>query len=81
MPMIPYFAINNVKDALFASVGITVVVLLIFGYAKARFITPSKRIAVSSALQTLLIGALAAGASYGIVKAIDSKHPGAETAK
>jgi VIT1/CCC1 family predicted Fe2+/Mn2+ transporter len=76
--MIPYFALKRVKDALFVSIGITIIVLLVFGYVKARFVTVSKRIAVSSAFHTLLIGALAAGASYGIVRALDTNHQGVQ---
>lgn len=72
LPMVPYFAIQNVSHALFASIGITIVILLIFGYVKA-IVTGINRVnACLSALQTLLVGALAAGVSYGIVRGVDS---------
>lgn len=70
IPMIPYFAFRNVNHALFASIGITIVMLVTFGYLKA-FLTGIKRIgAVESILQTLAVGAIAAGASYGIVRGV-----------
>lgn len=73
--MIPYFAMKNVTHALFISIGITVVILLGFGYIKNRITVGTKKAGVYGALQTLLVGALAAGASYGIVRAIDSSNP------
>jgi len=70
--MLPYFATSRVTTALFASIGITVVILLVFGYVKTRLSVTSKRSAAIGALQTLLVGVAAAGASYGIVRAVDS---------
>ena len=74
--MIPYFALQNVTHALFISIAITVVILLGFGYVKNWVTVHTKRSAVYGAIQTLCIGGLAAGASYGIVKAIDSSNFG-----
>lgn len=74
LPMIPYFAIRTVQDALFASIGITVFVLLVFGYVKAIITGATKVNAIWSALQTLIVGALAAAVSYGIVRAVDSSQ-------
>lgn len=71
--MIPYFVFQQVNHALFTSIGITVVILLIFGYAKARLVTNRQLACIKSALQTLTMGAIAAGASYGIVTAVNSK--------
>lgn len=73
--MIPYFAMKDVTHALFISIGITIVILLGFGYIKNMITVGTKRAGVYGALQTLLVGALAAGASYGIVRAIDSSNP------
>jgi len=73
--MIPYFAIKHVSHALFISIGITVIILLGFGYIKNWVTVGTKRAGAYGALQTLVIGALAAGASYGIVRAIDSTNP------
>ncbi|KAF2791812.1 DUF125-domain-containing protein [Melanomma pulvis-pyrius CBS 109.77] len=70
IPMIPYFAFHNVNHALLTSIGITIVMLVTFGYLKA-FLTGIKKIGVvESILQTLAVGAIAAGASYGIVRGI-----------
>lgn len=71
--MIPYFAISTVNKALFVSIGITAVMLLVFGYVKAIATgETSRRMGLWGALETLLIGATAAGVSYGIVKGVDS---------
>ncbi|KAI9716628.1 MAG: hypothetical protein M1828_007606 [Chrysothrix sp. TS-e1954] len=71
IPMIPYFAVHNTAHALFISSAITVVILLGFGYIKNWITVGTKRSAVYGALQTLFVGVSAAGASYGIVKAIE----------
>jgi VIT1/CCC1 family predicted Fe2+/Mn2+ transporter len=73
--MIPYFAIKNVTHALFVSIGITVVILNIFGYVKNYITIGTKRAGFYGAAQTLFVGVLAAATSYGIVRAIDSKSP------
>ena len=73
--MIPYFAIKKVKYALFVSIGITVITLLLFGFIKNWVTMKTKRSALWGAAQTLLVGACATGASYGIVRAIDSRNP------
>ena len=75
VPMIPYFAMKNVTHALFVSIGITVVILLAFGYVKAVVTGTSKKGAVRGALETLVVGVLAAAASYGIVKGLEGIKP------
>lgn len=70
IPMIPYFAIARVTNAFFVSIGLTALVLLAFGYIKTRVVIASHRTAFFGALQTLTIGGIAAGASYGIVRAL-----------
>jgi VIT1/CCC1 family predicted Fe2+/Mn2+ transporter len=75
IPMLPYFAMKNVTHALFVSIGITVIILLLFGYAKNYVTVGTKRSGAYGAVQTLFVGALAAATSYGIVRAIDSKSP------
>ncbi len=75
IPMIPYFAMQNVTHALFISIGITVVILLVFGFIKNWVTIKTKRAGLYGALQTLFVGALAAATSYGIVRAIDSRDP------
>lgn len=72
--MIPYFAMTNVRQALFISIGITVVILLAFGFVKNYITVKTKRSGLYGAVQTLAVGVLAAGTSYGIVRALDSHN-------
>ncbi|TYK20383.1 vacuolar iron transporter 1 [Cucumis melo var. makuwa] len=67
VPLIPYMFISNVKRAVTASVALTLVALLVFGYAKGYF-TGNKPF--KSAIQTTLIGAIASAAAFGMAKAI-----------
>jgi VIT1/CCC1 family predicted Fe2+/Mn2+ transporter len=76
LPMIPYFIYKEIYHALYTSIGISVAVLLAFGYVKAIIIGQKKRHAVFSAVQMLAIGALAAGASYGIVTGVNKSNIG-----
>lgn len=73
VPMIPYFAMTKVNEALYVSIGISVAILLLFGYAKAHVTGLSARESAFSAVQTLFIGTLAAATSYGIVRGLDSR--------
>lgn len=75
VPMIPYFAYKDVNHALFTSIGITVLILLVFGYVKATVTGCNRRDAVSSSFQTLLVGILAAATSYGIVRGFNQIRP------
>ncbi|EYU30147.1 hypothetical protein ABFS82_05G048200 [Erythranthe guttata] len=67
VPLLPYMFIPTVTKAVLASVVLTLMALLIFGYAKGRFTgnRPFK-----SAFETALIGALASAAAFGMAKAI-----------
>jgi len=67
IPLLPYMALTRAAAALPISAVVTLAALLIFGYVKARFTgaAPSQ-----SALQTALIGGLAAGAAFGIARLI-----------
>ncbi|QPG95207.1 hypothetical protein C2857_007836 [Epichloe festucae Fl1] len=73
VPMVPYFLLGNVRDALLVSVAVTVVVLLAFGYVKNYVAIRDYRAGLWGAAQTLVIGVLAAGASYVIVKSLDRR--------
>ncbi|KAE9376203.1 DUF125-domain-containing protein [Stipitochalara longipes BDJ] len=75
IPMIPYFIMHDVTHALFVSIGITALVLLVFGYIKNWVTVGTKKSAFYGAFQTLIVGAVAAGASYGIVRGLDSRDP------
>ncbi|OAP56207.1 hypothetical protein AYL99_09386 [Fonsecaea erecta] len=74
LPMIPYFAIHHATNALFVSIGLTAIILIVFGYFKCAFAGCGRRQSIWGAVQTLCIGAAAAGASYGIVRAVDSSN-------
>ncbi len=67
IPLAPYTLMATARAALNVSVLITLVALLIFGYVKGRFTgaRPAR-----SAVQTALIGGLAAAAAFGIARAI-----------
>ncbi len=62
-----YFQRMAIFTALLTSVGLTVLALLIFGFVKGRF-TGTRPL--RSALQTALIGSLAAGAAFLIARLI-----------
>jgi vacuolar iron transporter family protein len=67
VPLVPYMLIHTTGAALGFSVGFTLLALLIFGYVKGRF-TGTKPF--RSALQTAVIGGLAAAAAFGLAKII-----------
>jgi VIT1/CCC1 family predicted Fe2+/Mn2+ transporter len=67
IPLSPYILMPNARTALWLSMLVTLAALLIFGYIKGRF-TGSKPL--RSALQTMLIGGLAAAVAFGIARAI-----------
>lgn len=67
VPLSPYILAAHVHSALLFSIGVTLAALFIFGFVKARYTgTPTLR----GAVQTLVIGALAAGAAYLIARLI-----------
>lgn len=65
VPLSPYFLDTSSRVALRGSVVVTIVALWVFGYIKGRFTvkTPFR-----TALQTVLVGGLAAAAAFGIAK-------------
>ncbi len=66
VPLAPYFFFRSVHSALVASVIVTLLALLLFGYVKGRFTTAKP---LRSAWQTVVVGGLAATA-FVIAKAI-----------
>lgn len=73
IPLIPYFFVTDIMTALFWSIAITGVTLILFGIAKAYY-TGSKigwSGYTKSAISTLAIGGMAAGSAYGISKALE----------
>ncbi len=67
VPLAPYIFIAHAPDALWLSVLVTLIALFIFGYIKGTF-TGTRPF--RSALQTTLIGGIAAAAAFGIARAI-----------
>jgi VIT1/CCC1 family predicted Fe2+/Mn2+ transporter len=67
IPLAPYILLNSVSTALFVSVAVTLIALLVFGYIKGRVIGVNPWI---SGFQTMLIGGIAAGAAFGIARLI-----------
>ena len=67
VPLTPYILLPTAGAALPYSIAITLAALLAFGFVKGRFTgaRPGK-----SALQTALIGSIAAAAAFGIARAI-----------
>lgn len=70
--MLPYFAMRDVHRALFASIGIAAFILLLFGFLKSKLFGGTYCQSLHSAVFTLAVGAVAAGASYGIVQGINT---------
>lgn len=67
VPLVLYMAAATVREALGISIALTLLALFVFGYVKGRF-TGARPF--RSALQTALIGGLAAAAAFGIAHAI-----------
>lgn len=65
IPLCPYMLVASTRTALIGSVAITLVALAVFGYVKGRF-TGTRPL--RSALQTTLIGGLAATAAFLIAR-------------
>ncbi|HEY9791307.1 MAG TPA: VIT1/CCC1 transporter family protein [Candidatus Obscuribacterales bacterium] len=67
LPLLPYMLIHESQTALLSSVAITSAALLIFGFVKGRFTGTHPFI---TALQTLVVGGIAAGVAFALAKAI-----------
>lgn len=67
IPLAPYMLLGDAQAALKVSVVVTLIALAIFGYGKGRFTGASP---IRSALQTTVIGGIAAAAAFAIARAI-----------
>jgi VIT1/CCC1 family predicted Fe2+/Mn2+ transporter len=65
VPLAPYMLVSSVERGLIGSIGLTLAALVVFGYIKGRFTTARPW---RSAVQTMLVGALAAGAAFVLAK-------------
>ncbi|MEJ7708631.1 MAG: VIT1/CCC1 transporter family protein [Pyrinomonadaceae bacterium] len=67
IPLAPYLFAATVAAALPQSIVLTLTALLVFGYIKGRYTSARP---VKSALETVLVGGLAAAAAFLIARAI-----------
>jgi len=67
IPLSPYIVLAHTHEALIFSVVMTLLALLIFGYVKGHF---TGAVPLRSALQTMMIGGIAAAAAFGIARLI-----------
>lgn len=67
IPLSPYVILSNAYRGLIFSVVVTLAALAIFGYIKGRFTGAN---ALRSALQTVVIGGVAAGVAFALAKLI-----------
>ena len=67
VPLLPYFFPLGVGRALLVSAAVSLVVLAVFGAVKARFTGVD---VVRGALQTVMLGGLAAGVAYALSRVI-----------
>jgi len=65
IPLAPYMLLSGLEKALWASIGITLVALFLFGFVKGRLtgIIPWR-----GGLQTVFVGGLAAAAAFGLAR-------------
>ena len=67
VPLLPYMLMASARRALAVSVVVTLLDLFAFGYVKGRF---TGKTPVRSAMQTTVVGGLAAAAAFAIAKLI-----------
>ncbi len=67
VPLIPYMLVASVRTALTVSVALTLAALCVFGYIKGGFsgVRPLR-----SAIQTVVIGGIAAAAAFGLARLV-----------
>ena len=70
IPLSAYFATSDVNQALHWSIGITLTALAIFGWIKGQFTGAPK---VRSAIQTLVVGGVAALAAFELAKLVSGR--------
>jgi VIT1/CCC1 family predicted Fe2+/Mn2+ transporter len=83
IPLVPYMLIDKVDRALYWSIGIMIVALFLFGYAKTCFVigwSGWKNISKGArgGVEMVVVGSVAAGAAMGLVMAFDHSS-GAES--
>ncbi|KAL4933980.1 VIT1/CCC1 transporter family protein [Aspergillus undulatus] len=76
IPLVPYFFVNQVLVALYCSVAVMAVTLLVFGYIKTGVVRGWRGrenilAGVKGGIQMVLVGGVAAGAAIGLVRVIN----------
>lgn len=71
IPLLPYMLLEEAASALHASVVITLIALFLFGAVKGRLTGTGTW---KSAMQTVSIGGLAAGAAYILARLLNAHH-------
>jgi vacuolar iron transporter family protein len=76
LPLIPYFFTRTTMEGLIWSCILTGVVLILFGICKSFMVNRIEgwRGAVKSGLWTLIVGGLAAGGAFVVVRLLDVKQ-------
>ena len=69
VPLSPYFFVHTPTEALKISIVVTLICLFVFGYFKSKVTGVNPW---AGAIRIMLIGALAAGAAFGIARLIES---------
>ena len=67
IPLLPYMLMRNIAGALQASIGLTLIALALFGGVKGQ-LTGGR--ALRSALQTMVIGGIAAAVAFAIARTV-----------
>ena len=70
IPLMPYVFCSDIHTGLLYSIAVTLLALLGFGYVKSRV---TGQPPIKGAIYTMVIGALAAGAAFGIAKLIQGE--------
>lgn len=77
IPLIPYFIVTQVMVALYWSIGVMAITLLVFGYVKTCVVRgwsgrDNVLAGVWGGVQMCCVGGVAAGAAIGLVQLIDT---------
>lgn len=67
IPLTPYILVREAQPALMMSTGVTLTALFVFGYLKGKVTGTG---GLKSALQTLIVGGLAAGVAFAVARLI-----------
>jgi VIT1/CCC1 family predicted Fe2+/Mn2+ transporter len=77
LPLLPYFFLSTIREALYVSIGVMGVALAMFGYVKTCVVVgweggDKVREGLQGAVQMVVVGGCAAGAAMGLVYAFNA---------